>query len=81
MNYCTKLNIIKLEQFGVEKEQLAVEAGFNIADIETQISSVLFDFVAYDRMLTKLERYGIKGIALSWFRSYLSDSNGWGSNP
>ena len=32
-----------------------------------------FDTVNHDLLLLKLDNMGIRGVALSWFRSYLSD--------
>ena len=32
-----------------------------------------FNSVEYDTLLTKLEHYGVRGLANDWFKSYLSD--------
>lgn len=85
MNFCTKFNIIKKEQFGFQKEKSTTLAIFNlINNILTNLNkdylttglfidlSKAFDFVSHEILLKKLEFLGIRGPTLAWIESYIS---------
>ena len=56
----------------MDKHKNAIENWEYVIGIFLDFSKV-FDMVNHDILLEKLEHYGIRGCALSWFRSYLSN--------
>ena len=86
MNYLTKLSTIYEGQFGfhtnhstthallliTDKIQRAIDDGHYSCGIFLDLSKA-FDTVNHGILLKKLKYYGIRGIALEWFTSYLTN--------
>ena len=58
--------------FLVDKISNALDKGEYVLGLFLDFSKA-FDTVNHDILFTKLEHYGIRGIALKWFKSYLSN--------
>ena len=85
ISFCAKFNIVSTQQFGFLKGKSTADAlidfsefNYDALDAKKHCANVLIDLKkAFDRvyliLLKKLELYGIRGIPLNWFRSFLGN--------
>ena len=67
-NYSTQLAVVDL----IDKITQSLDKSHNTIGVFLDLSKA-FDTIDHDILLKKLSKYGIRGIALSWFSSYFSD--------
>ena len=85
-DFLEKFNILTPKQFGFRKGKSTIQAVmdqlkfvYDNLDLGNTVVSIFMDFSkAFDCLdhtilLEKLSWYGIRGLALNWFKSYLSD--------
>lgn len=85
-NFFTYFNMLSHNQFGFQKNHSTIDAltrfindttdsldrGSSMLAVYIDLSRA-FDTLNHEILLQKLELYGIRGVALEWFRSYLTD--------
>ena len=87
-SYLSKQNILYDGQYGFRKSMSTVDAltefygkvvetidkGDNMLAVFLDLSKA-FDTLPWDKLLFKLNHYGIRGVSQAWFHSYLSNRN------
>ena len=84
-SFLRKFNLLSKKQFGFQKGLSTVDAliefsefNYNVLNNRNHVINILVDFtkafdtVNHDILLGKMHRYGIRGVVLGLFRSYLS---------
>ena len=86
LNFLKLMSIISPQQFGFQKMKSTLDALLNFVENvynslnerENSLSIFVdlrkaFDLVDHNLLLNKMEKYGIRGLPLTWFRNYLTD--------